>query len=61
MPLPVWLIVLMLGVALTPVVNLLAFIIGAIVYLICIVDCEIVFYCGARWWKSIKGFLCKEV
>lgn len=64
MPFPVWaliVVVVLIGIAMIPVVNLLVFMIGAIIYLVGIAEREIVFRCDKRWWKSIKGFLCKEV
>lgn len=61
MPFPVWALVVLIGIAIIPVVNLLAFIAGAIAYISGIAFCEIVFRYDARWWKSIKGFFCKEV
>lgn len=61
MPFPVWLLMLMIVIALIPFVNLAAFIIGAIAYFGNLAGLNIEFYYDARWWKSIKGFLCKEV
>lgn len=59
--LPVWLLILMLSIALIPGVNLLAFIVGVAAYLANITAYGIEFNCEAKWWKSLIGFLCKEV
>lgn len=60
-PFPVWLLMLMIVILLIPFVNLAAFILGAMVYFASIACFDIEFHCEARWWKLIKGFLCKEV
>lgn len=60
-PLPVWALIVLTGIAMIPVVNLLVFMAGAIVYLDSIIACDIVFCYDKGWWKSIKGFFCKEV
>lgn len=61
LPLPMWLLIIALVLAIIPGVNIFAFIIGVIAYCISAGECNIVFHCEARWWKSFIGFLTREV
>lgn len=58
---PVWFLILAIGLAAIPIVNVIAFLVGVIAYFIGIAECDIVFCCKQRWWKSLTGFLTREV
>lgn len=51
----------MVVVAVLPVINLLAFILGIIAYIGAIILGDIEFYYKAKWWKSIVEFFNKEI
>lgn len=65
MPLPVWLAILMVIIALIPIVNIIVFALGLIAY--CIYRCDPpygvtpYFKCELRWWRALIGLLTKEV
>lgn len=65
MPLPIWLVILMVITALVPVANIIVFVMGLMAY--CIYRCDPpydvtpYFKCELRWWKALIGFLTKEV
>ena len=65
MPLPVWLFILMVIIALIPVANIIVFSISSIAY--CIYrsdppyDVTPYFKCELRWWRVLIEFLTKEV
>ena len=61
LPLPIWLLLLMIFFALTPVANLIIFIMGGAMYSTFICGQDIVFRCDSKWFKAIKGFLIKEI
>jgi len=62
LPLPVWLLAILVIVSLIPVVNLMAFILGVLAYIASYnVYGGVLFYCELRWWKSLVGFLTREV
>lgn len=59
LPTPRWLYIVAIVVALTPILNIVAFVLG-ILYYMALSD-DIVFHCESRWWKSLMGWLTKEV
>ena len=44
-----------------PVVNVIAFIMGVIMYTLIITDDDITFHCEYRWWKALVRWLLKEI
>ena len=60
LPTPRWLYIVATIVALTPILNVMAFVIGIASYCM-VLNCGIVFHCESRWWKSLMGWLTKEV
>lgn len=60
LPTPRWLYIVAIIVALTPILNVIAFVIGIASYCM-VLNCDIVFHCESRWWKSLMGWLTKEV
>ena len=60
LPTPRWLYIVAIVVAITPILNVIAFVVGLIAYCMALED-DIVFYCESRWWKSLMGWLTKEV
>lgn len=61
LPTPRWLYIVAIIVALTPILNVTAFVVGIASYCMTLVDGDIVFHCESRWWKSLVGWLTKEV
>ncbi|MBQ7430684.1 MAG: hypothetical protein IJV29_18920 [Butyrivibrio sp.] len=62
LPFPMWLMAIMVFLSLIPVINLMAFGIGAFVYCMNYNNYEgVLFHCEARWWKALVGFLTREV
>ena len=65
MPLPIWLVILMVITSLIPVANIIVFAIGLIAYYIYRCDpphgVTPYFRCELRWWRALIGFLTKEV
>lgn len=60
LPTPRWLYIVAIVAAITPILNVVAFVIGFIAYCMALED-DIVFHCESRWWKSLMGWLTKEV
>lgn len=60
LPTPRWLYIVAIVLALTPILNVSAFVVGIIAYCMALDD-DIVFHCESRWWKSLMGWLTKEV
>lgn len=60
LPTPRWLCIVAIVVALTPILNVSAFVVGIVAYSMALDD-DIVFHCESRWWKSLMGWLTKEV
>lgn len=58
---PRWLCIVAIVVAIIPILNAIAFTISFIVYCIDLSEGDIVFHCESRWWKSLIGWLTKEV
>lgn len=61
LPTPRWLYIVAIIVALTPILNVMAFVVGIASYCMALVVGDIVFHCESRWWKSLMGWLTKEV
>ena len=61
LPFPVWFLILAIGLTAIPILNVIAFAVGVIAYFIGIGEGDITFCCKQRWWKSLLGFLTKEV
>ena len=61
LPTPRWLYIVAIIVALTPILNIMTFVVGIASYYMALVDGYIVFHCESRWWKSLMGWLTKEV
>ena len=61
LPTPRWLYIVVTVVAIILVLGVTAFIIGLINYCIALQEDDIVFHCESRWWKSLIGWLTKEV
>lgn len=65
MPLPLWLVILMVITAFIPVANIVAFAIGLIAYCIYRYDppypVTTYFRCELRWYKALIGFLTREI
>lgn len=61
LPTPRWLYIVAIVVALTPILNVTAFVVGFIGYGYGLGGGDIVFRCESRWWKSLMGWLTKEV
>lgn len=59
--LPRWAYWAMLLIALTPIVNVISFGIGAIIYLLTWADSDVYFKCEAKWWTKMIKFLNKSV
>lgn len=51
----------MLIIALTPIVNVISFGIGAIIYIFTWAGLDIYFKCEAKWWTKMVKFLNKSV
>ena len=60
LPTPRWLCIVTIVVASIPLLNAIAFVVGLIAYCMALED-DIVFHCESRWWKSLMGWLTKEV
>ena len=60
LPTPRWLYIVAIVLTLTPILNVIAFAAGIIAYCMALED-DIVFHCESRWWKSLMGWLTKEV
>ena len=58
---PRWLYILFTLLAFIPVLNVIAFIIGAVFYCAALSECDIVFHCESKWCKSLIGWLTKEI
>jgi hypothetical protein len=58
---PRWILILAVILTTIPVINLIAFIIGAISYIANIAESEIVFKCEDRWWKIMIEWLNKDI
>lgn len=58
---PRWLCIVASVVAIIPILNAAAFTTGFIVYCSALIEDDIVFRCESRWWKSLMGWLTKEV
>lgn len=65
MPLPIWLVILMVITALIPVANIIVFAIGLIAYCVYRADPPYgvtpYFRCELRWWRALIGLLTREV
>ena len=61
LPTPRWLYIVAIVVAFIPILNAICFGVGFVVYCISLVESDIVFHCESRWWKSLMGWLTKEV
>lgn len=60
LPTPRWFYIVATVFAIIPVLNAITFVVGLIVYCMSL-DGIIVFHCEYRWWKSLMGWLTKEV
>lgn len=60
LPTPRWFYIGAIVVAVIPILNVAAFVAGLISYCMALED-DIVFSCESRWWKSLMGWLTKEV
>lgn len=60
LPTPRWLYIVAIVVAVIPILSVIAFVVGLIAYCRALED-DIVFHCESRWWKSLMGWLTKEV
>lgn len=60
LPTPRWLYIVAIVAAITPLLNVIAFVIGFIAYCMTLED-NIVFHCESRWWKSLMEWLTEEV
>lgn len=58
---PMWLLLTVIVIAAIPILNLVAFLVGLIAYIANLCEREIEFHCESRWWKSLMGWLTKEV
>lgn len=61
LPTPRWLYIVAIVVAFVPILDVIAFALGLIGYCIGLGESDIVFHCESRWWKSLMGWLTKEV
>lgn len=61
LPTPRWLYIVAIVVAFIPILNVIAFVLGFMRYCIGLGESDIVFHCESRWWKSLMGWLTKEV
>lgn len=62
LPFPMWMMLSFVVLAAIPLVNIIAFIVGALVYGLQYDEYDgILFHCESRWWKSFTGFLTREV
>ena len=61
LPTPRWLYIVAIAIAATPILNAICFGVGFVAYCIGLVESDIVFHCESRWWKSLMGWLTKEV
>lgn len=56
-PLPFWAVLIVGVIACVPIINLIAFIAGAVIYLVNIADSNIEFSCKATWYKRLIDLL----
>ena len=56
-PLPFWVFLLGGIVACVPIINLVAFVAGAVIYVCNLLECDITFSYKAAWYKRLIGFL----
>jgi hypothetical protein len=61
LPTPRWLYIVAIAIAATPILSVTAFAVGFIEYCLVLGGRDIVFHCESRWWKSLMGWLTKEV
>ena len=61
LPTPRWACIIAIAIAITPALNVLAFLAGLIGYCMSLAVGCIMFHCEYRWYKSLIGWLTAEV
>ena len=62
LPCPRWFCIVAIIVAIIPILNVVVFSAGLMTYcMYMILEDDIVFHCESRWWKSLMGWLTKEI
>ena len=58
---PLWLLAIMILIAATPVINVIAFIVGGVCYMVTYCERDVVFHCESKWYVGLRSFLNRPV